>query len=804
MKLLSHKLEGVESRERFLREGKLAAAINHPNSVYVYGTDQIDGIPIIVMELLRGGTLQDKLDREGTFSVEDAVKAILDVIAGLEAAAEKGILHRDIKPANCFVDIDGTVKVGDYGLSISTEARIDPIGNRVTQPGVIVGTPAFASPEQLRGEELDVRSDIYSVGVTLYYLLKGRLPFGSQGQNLVQFIAQVLEASPPEVGHASEGADPKIAMLINKCLEKKPNNRFASYQELRKEMQVPEFEPAGLVRRCFAWCIDQALLSSILVPAVSIGNSSVFGLVAEFSFLWTILFHASLETAWGASPGKWCCDLRVTGLKGERPTLLKASLRAGIVTGLPLLVADICQNLYWHGQEIVPDVFNWSDLSTTSIVVALIQAVVAFINYFIVFRRASRETMKRGLHEVASGTRTIRLIDQAATSSWKSQIAAVPTEYFETSLSRIGPYRVVGEIMSLNDSDILFCRDDLLDRDVYVRLFAIDCKSLFAKNRQDIARRTRLRWLSNGKVEGRHWEAYEAVCGTPLRKAISSATWDSIPIWWADLIDELADAETDETSPDKSATDYLWIGTDNHLRVLDFPVHAVMTAPTQEEAEQVKYSVRGPFVDQELRVCEVDFAKPTDMSKRYSQRFLRRTIQPILSNKEICLRPTVRGILDQADYLPLADVAVRLKENIQQRFGRNKQMLLLLLRLVAVSICLPEVAVLTGFSTAYEISQAVLLAFMLVFFLALASTVFFGSTLPLRLMKLMIAHRGRKASRLVQVGRLALIGAYHAAPLLILHLYGDTTPIALIGLIALAFIVSLVVNLRLPHWQGFS
>jgi serine/threonine protein kinase len=155
----------------------MAAAINHPNSVYILGAEEIEGKPVISMELISGGTLKDLVEIEGPLPVARAVDSILQVIAGLEAAANSGILHRDVKPANCFVDTDGTVKVGDYGLAFSSVARKE---TTVTATGSFLGTPAFASPEQLRGENLDVRSDIYAVGATLYYLLTAKLPFTSE------------------------------------------------------------------------------------------------------------------------------------------------------------------------------------------------------------------------------------------------------------------------------------------------------------------------------------------------------------------------------------------------------------------------------------------------------------------------------------------------------------------------------------------------------------------------------------------------------------------------------------------------
>ena len=192
LKVLGRQFDSPEDRARFLREGRLAASINHPNSVYVFGTEEIDGTPTIAMELVSGGTLQERVKNRGPMPVPVAVDAILQIIAGLEAAQAIGILHRDIKPGNCFEDADGTVKIGDFGLSISTAARAE---TNVTAAGAMVGTPAFCSPEQLRGEELNARSDMYSVGGTLFYLLTGRVPF--EGHNLVQLTANVLEKPAP-------------------------------------------------------------------------------------------------------------------------------------------------------------------------------------------------------------------------------------------------------------------------------------------------------------------------------------------------------------------------------------------------------------------------------------------------------------------------------------------------------------------------------------------------------------------------------------------------------------------------------
>ena len=153
LKVLSQALDSPEARRRFLREGRMAASVNHPNTVYVFGTDEIDGQPVIAMELVGGGTLQERVKEGQPMAVAGAVDAILQVIAGLEAAAAMGVLHRDIKPSNCFVETDGTIKVGDFGLSRSTAARQE---TKLTLTGSFLGTPAFSSPEQLRGDEFSM------------------------------------------------------------------------------------------------------------------------------------------------------------------------------------------------------------------------------------------------------------------------------------------------------------------------------------------------------------------------------------------------------------------------------------------------------------------------------------------------------------------------------------------------------------------------------------------------------------------------------------------------------------------------
>src|SRR5208283_3436141 len=258
LKVLSHRLDSPDARERFFREGRLAASINHPNSVYIFGTEEVGGTPVITMELVSGGTLQDRVRAQGPLPVGEAVDCVLQIVEGLEAAQRVGILHRDVKPSNCYVSEDCTVKIGDFGLSISTAIRTEPA---LTASGEFLGTPAFCSPEQLRGEELNVRSDMYSVGATLFYLLTGRMPF--EAKNVVRLLATVLEQRAPSPRKFRPEIPGGLVKVILRCLEKQSGDRFKNYDELRQALApygstAPT--PATLGLRFLAGTLDVVFL----------------------------------------------------------------------------------------------------------------------------------------------------------------------------------------------------------------------------------------------------------------------------------------------------------------------------------------------------------------------------------------------------------------------------------------------------------------------------------------------------------------------------------------------------------------
>src|SRR5262249_32060188 len=159
VKLISRQF-GASSQtvERFRQEGRLASLITHPRCVFVLAADEEAGQPYIVMELMPGSTLQDLVEQKGPLPVEQAVAKVLDIIEGLEEAHRLGVVHRDVKPSNCFLETSGRVKIGDFGLSKSLARAA-----HLTRTGAFLGTPLYASPEQVRGDSVDEQSDVYSV-----------------------------------------------------------------------------------------------------------------------------------------------------------------------------------------------------------------------------------------------------------------------------------------------------------------------------------------------------------------------------------------------------------------------------------------------------------------------------------------------------------------------------------------------------------------------------------------------------------------------------------------------------------------
>jgi non-specific serine/threonine protein kinase len=221
--LSSDLIKDEEAKHRFIQEAKAAAALEHPNICTIFEVDEEDGQTFITMSYIEGQSLRDKL-RKGPLDVDKAKDIVIQVAEGLKEAHEKGIVHRDIKPANIMLTKKGQVKITDFGL-----AKLS-WGVDLTKTSTIMGTMAYMSPEQARGEEVDHRTDIWSLGVLLFEVTTGRLPFWGGHETAVMY--SILNEEPDDVKKLCSDCPDILADVINTCLQKEAEKRFASLQEV--------------------------------------------------------------------------------------------------------------------------------------------------------------------------------------------------------------------------------------------------------------------------------------------------------------------------------------------------------------------------------------------------------------------------------------------------------------------------------------------------------------------------------------------------------------------------------------------
>jgi eukaryotic-like serine/threonine-protein kinase len=234
---------------RFQREAKLLASLNHPNIAAIHGLEESGGTNFLVLELVEGETLADRI-KAGPVPVEESLKLALQIAEALEAAHEKGVIHRDLKPANIKVTPEGKVKVLDFGLAKAYAGEKEEVNlsnsptlsDAATKQGVILGTAAYMSPEQARGETVDKRADIWAFGVVLFEMLTGRGMFESR--TVSDTLAAVLMREP-EWMRLPVNPHPRIRLLLERCLEKDAKNRYHDIADVRVDIQKVLADPSG-------------------------------------------------------------------------------------------------------------------------------------------------------------------------------------------------------------------------------------------------------------------------------------------------------------------------------------------------------------------------------------------------------------------------------------------------------------------------------------------------------------------------------------------------------------------------------
>ncbi|HEY7575606.1 MAG TPA: protein kinase, partial [Thermoanaerobaculia bacterium] len=226
---------------RFEQEAKAAGLLNHPNVTAVYDVGTQDGAPYVVQELLEGETLRAVL-AGGRLSTRKAIDYSLQIVRGLAAAHEKGIVHRDLKPDNVFVTNDGRIKILDFGLAKLTQseergpATSLPTATAGTEPGVVMGTLGYMSPEQVRGKLADPRSDIFAFGAILYEMLSGRRAF--HGDSAADTMSAILREDPQDLSVTNQSVPPALERIVRHCLEKNPELRFHSAHDLGFDLEA--------------------------------------------------------------------------------------------------------------------------------------------------------------------------------------------------------------------------------------------------------------------------------------------------------------------------------------------------------------------------------------------------------------------------------------------------------------------------------------------------------------------------------------------------------------------------------------
>jgi hypothetical protein len=593
LKVLRDTLRGDEDRARFLREGQLAASISHAHTVYIFGSEEVGGAPAITMELLPGGTLKDRVSAEGPMPPSAAVSAVLDIIGGLDAAQAAGILHRDIKPSNCFVDADGAVKVGDFGLSISTLSR--DVRHELATAG-FEGTPQFAAPEQLRGEPLDVRADIYAVGATLYYLLTGRPPLDAP--DLRELVSKVASEKPASPRVLRRDIPRGLAAVVLRCLAKAPAGRPQSYAELadllRPYVSADEV-PAPLTARFVAWIADSvivAIMTGLLVSlastvGVTLGSATPLRL-SVWSWLAPVIYFFVLEGSWGASLGKRLMGLRVTSqTASERHA--RWWLRVGLRTAV-FHVPTVIPTLFFMGAtrgstgvvyttNPAPSGWTWN---------APPDAWLSLLLTILLFSTARRGNGWTGVHEWLSRSRVVErnILRPVASAAPKASPADLVPAL--SSLRRVGPYATHTMIGETGGGRLFVGVDPILRRHVWIHEVAAGTAAVGAI-RRDVSRPGRLYWLAGRRSPTENWDAFEAPGGEPLLSASAPAAlrrdWREVHRSLSSLAIEL-DASVREEMDMRPTLAHVWKRPDGHLVLLDFP----WPAPSRAEGPRLATS----------------------------------------------------------------------------------------------------------------------------------------------------------------------------------------------------------------------
>jgi serine/threonine protein kinase len=578
--------------KRFVREAQLAAQISHSNVTFIYGAGSEQGQPYIAMELMPGTTLADKVEDDGPLEYPVAIDGIIDAVDGLIAAHELGMIHRDVKPSNCFIDTDDSIKIGDFGLSkslVSTEVNL-------TQTGTFMGTPSYAAPEQIRGIDLDGRTDIYSVGATIFFLLTGNTPFKGDAMSVT---AQIISDKPPACSSLNQRVPKDLDTVIAKCLEKEPSKRFQTLEELKLALlpfATQRESIADIGRRLAAFMIDQIMIQitfavGILVYTVgkiiqlqhmhqltgeeaakvftdSSSRSMMFWATIS-CWLFTMIYYAYCEGRLGHGVGKRLMGLKLVNKEGQRAGFWRALLRTAIIPGalgIPFSIG-IWQSIY--GETPVTTEDNIMQM-LRGILLSYIPPLI-----FISTMRTSNRLL--GVHGMISGTRVTR----GSTHAQKTPIPIVEPRGSLENILQFGPYESQALMGESSLGKVYLGHDKQLNRNVWI-VVRNDGRAP-SSERINLSRSSRQRWLEGGVTKSAsiqpdsnpsqaRWDAYEAILGVPIQTFVGTqhkADWTQYGQVMIDIVDELKASLQDGTLPPSPSLTLIWLDKNGHAKLLD-------------------------------------------------------------------------------------------------------------------------------------------------------------------------------------------------------------------------------------------
>ena len=265
-----HLIRDPMQRERLRREARSAARLSHPGICTVYALEEIDGELYIATEFIDGHTLREEIASGRHKSAAEVARTARDLAAALASAHASGVVHRDLKPENIMRARDGRVKILDFGLARIDAAAALPAGmpHAVTQPGMMIGTPAYMAPEQINGGAVDARADVFAFGIVMYEYACGAHPF--EGSTPLATVARVLESDARPIANRCPDLSPGLAEVIGRCLRKSPHDRYASASEVIAALDAVTALAPGPSPHARWWAIHQIVVSLLYVAAATL------------------------------------------------------------------------------------------------------------------------------------------------------------------------------------------------------------------------------------------------------------------------------------------------------------------------------------------------------------------------------------------------------------------------------------------------------------------------------------------------------------------------------------------------------